>query len=157
MTICIKCLINKDNSDFYKHKQTSDWILHKCILCVKEYQKIKDNSWIDRKREKTPRRKLWKKNFLIKFRKDNPEKYKAMWLVNNFLRYHKELRPTKCFVTGKEWWLIHKHHFDYTKPNQVIPCTPKIHSDFHQWKITEVKPEWILKLPFNNRKYIKSW
>ena len=83
-----------------------------------------------------------------KFREKNPEKRYAQKKVNNFIRFHKELKPDYCFVSWEKSKIIHLHHFDYTKPNEVIPCTPKIHSDFHRWIIKEIKEEWILKLPF---------
>lgn len=148
MVICIKCWIHKDNSEFYKHKQTIDWILHKCKDCVKQYQKEKDNSLIDRIREQTPKRKEWKKSFLKQFRIDNPEKVYAQRKVAGCLRKYPELKPIKCAVTWVEWVRLHLHHFDYTKPNEVIPCTPKIHTDFHRWIITEIKEEWKIILPF---------
>jgi len=84
---------------------------------------------------------------LVDFRNKNPEKYLAQRLVANYWRKHKNEKPNICFVSWENW-KIQLHHFDYTKPNYVIPCTSQIHSDFHTWKIKDIKKERILILPF---------
>lgn len=145
MVICIKCGLDKEKIEFYTHKKTKDGIIHKCKECTKEYIK---NLWTrkenDKKREQTEKRRLWKKQYIKKFYEENPEKRKAQLKVSNFLRFNKDFKRNKCIVCEKES-LIHYHHFDYTKPMEIIPCCPSCHYKFHHEKI-EIKQDWILKL-----------
>lgn len=151
MKKCKQCLQEKPLEEFYSHPQTADWKLAKCKECVKAERR--SEHWRamarinDKKRFNDPKRKEHQKKHLQEFRKNNPEKWKAQCAVNNFLRTHKEWKKTVCAVcwnTGR----VHYHHFDYSKPNEVIPCCPFDHSRFHQWKL-EIQPEWILPLPFS--------
>lgn len=100
----------------------------------------------DLNRKYKEERKLLRIKYANKYVANNPEKKKAQSLVWNFLRFHKELKPNKSFISW-ESWIIHLHHFDYLKPNQVIPCTAMEHSKIHRWLI-EIKDEHILILPF---------
>jgi hypothetical protein len=81
-----------------------------------------------------------------KFRTENPEKWKAEQKVSNFLRNNKDLKPKESIISGEKG-IIHLHHPDYTKPNEVIPCTPREHRAIHAGKIEE-KKEYIITLPF---------
>jgi len=150
MKTCKKCFQEKPFEEFYSHAWMTDWILSTCKECVKAIRRTPEARSAarisDKKRNSTQKRKQMKKQMLQNFRLKNPEKWKAQCAVNNFLRYHKEMKKTCCSVCGKTA-LIHYHHFDYSKPNQVIPCCAFDHSKFHHWK-TEVNPEWILTLPF---------
>lgn len=141
---CIRCWVEKEKICFYSHPETIDWISHKCKECCKEACRWKYNPSYEVERNKNPKRKEYKKKYLKDFRKENPEKWNAQKLVNNFLRYRPELKPKKSLVSG-ETGIIHLHHFDYSKPFEVIPCTPKEHKQFHLSEL-HVKPEFILKL-----------
>ena len=138
MKICNECNEEKDLEQFYSHPSTADKRLPKCKECVKkirrsdhgrEMARIQDN-----KRYSDPKRKEYKKKKLIEFRSKNPEKFKAQGMINNFFRANSEMRKKACSVCWKEW-RIHYHHFDYSKPFDVIPCCPMCHSWFHNWKL----------------------
>lgn len=150
MKKCKKCSIEKEISEFYKHPQMWDGHLWICKLCISERNRSEE--WrerqriFDKKRSKDPKRKAQKKITLYKFRTEHPDKWQAEIKVANFLRYHKDLKPKESSVSW-ETWRLHLHHPDYSKPNEVIPCTPKEHRAFHNWELEE-KREYILILPF---------
>lgn len=150
MKKCKECSNEKDLSEFYTHTQTKDWYLWKCKECIKSGRKTEHERAMsrvrDKKRDQDPKRKAQKKITLYKFRNENPEKWGAEQKVSNFLRYHKDLKPIKSSVSW-DTWRLHMHHPDYSKPNEVIPCTPKEHRAFHNWELEE-KREYILILPF---------
>ena len=147
MVKCIRCWIEKDKSFFYSHPETLDWILHKCKECCKESARWKYNPSYETKRNKEEKRKADKKRHLSNFRNNNPEKWKAQSLVNNFFRAHPEMKPKQSIVSGVHG-LILMHHPDYSKPNEIIPCTPLEHSMFHRWTLN-VQDYFIIKLPIN--------
>lgn len=155
MKKCKKCNIEKPLEEFYSHKKTRDGRLSKCKVCILEERKtpeaLERAKINDKKRNQTERRKNWVKKQTKKFREENPEKWNAHKLVNNFFRSFPEYKTNICVVCWKES-LIHYHHFDYTKPNEVIPCCAYDHRKFHNWE--EVREEYILKLPFEKK---KSW
>lgn len=145
MVICIKCGLDKEKKEFYTHKKTKDGIMHKCKECTKKYIK---NLWTrkqnDKNREQTEKRKIWKKQYIKDFYNKFPEKKKAQNKVNNFLRYNKDLKRNKCIICNAEG-KIHYHHFDYTKPLEIIPCCPECHNKLHKENL-EIKQNRILIL-----------
>lgn len=134
MVICIKCRIEKEKTEFYKHNWTSDGILHKCKECVKEYTRNQDRTEYDKLREQTPKRKKWKKNAQIKYRLNNPKKYRARQIVSNHYRYRKDEKPKLCSNCNSSR-LIELHHEDYDKPREIIPLCSLCHKAYHKWKI----------------------
>lgn len=158
--ICKECLEEKELSDFYKHPQWFLWVLPRCKECIKRWRRTERERImarvINKKRYSKIERKEYMKIKLKEFRIKYPEKYLAQRLVARFLKKNKQYKKNICYVS----WIesrIELHHFDYTKPNYVIPCTHQIHSDFHSWKITEIKNEWILILPFEEKDFIFKW
>ncbi len=150
--ICKECFIDKLLSEYYAHPQWVLWTLPRCKECILKWRRSERERAmakpINKKRSKKLDRMEYRKNGLIKYRKKYPEKYKAQRMVAKFLNKNPSYKQTRCSVTWLEWWIIHMHHYDYSKPNMVIPCNPQTHSDFHTWRIQEIKPEWILELPF---------
>lgn len=150
MKECKQCGVKKELQEFYSHPWTKDRKLPRCKQCILEWRKTEEEKLLararDKKRDKEPDRKLQKKKILYKFRSENPEKWKAEQMVSNFLRYHKEQKP-KVSAVSWEWWRIHLHHPDYSRPNEVIPCTPKEHRAFHSGTLKE-KEEYIKIFPF---------
>lgn len=130
--VCFKCGVEKDLEDFYKHPQMYDGHLNKCKECakkdarernvlraeyVREYDKLRNNR-PERKKHSVEHEKKW--------RKDNPEKYRAHCLLYNAIRDHRILRPNKCEICGKTC-IPHGHHYDYSKPLDVIWMCAKCH------------------------------
>ena len=152
MKQCKECLMEKDLEPFYSHPGTKDRRTSRCKECIKSGRKSeRERSMarvIDNKRYKT---ESWIKKLSSntkKFREKYPEKRKAEQMVSNIIRKKdiRYVRPKYSFVSGATW-RIHLHHFDYSKPFEVIPCTPLEHAAFHKWTL-EVKEEYIWKIPF---------
>ena len=143
MKQCKKCLIEKDFSDFYTHPQTSDWYLWSCKECIKSERS--SPHWRsmarvqDKKRLSDPKRKEYNNKSCRSFRLNNPEKYKAQSMIWHLKRNkrNKHLLTDTCIVCWKIG-MIHYHHFDYTKPNEVIPCCAMCHSKFHHDKLIPI-------------------
>lgn len=148
MKKCKQCWIEKTFDEFYSHPKTKDWYLWKCKECVKKYQssEIWREYWRknDKKREQTEKRKLWKKDYIKKFYEENPEKRKAQHKVSNFLRFNKDFKREKCIICNNQS-KIHYHHFDYTKPMEIIPCCASCHYKLHKNEI-QIQKGWILEL-----------
>jgi hypothetical protein len=85
----------------------------------------------DIKRSKNPERIRYSTMQTKVFRINNPEKWEAHKLVNNFIRNNKEYKPSLC-VNCSATNMLHYHHFDYSLPNKVIPCCPLCHKLFHK-------------------------
>jgi hypothetical protein len=66
-----------------------------------------------------------------KWRKDNPEKYRAQNAVSNAVRDGKLIKGP-CAVCGATK-RIHGHHEDYSKPLQVTWLCAVHHKQLHIW------------------------
>ena len=135
---CQGCGVALPMSEFYQGNP-------KCKTCViarvreyrkKNLEKIKD---YDRRRSQLPHRQKQNnensrrmrreipERILAnnqRWRKKNPEKYRAHCAVNNALRDGRIKRKVRCEDCGKKGPL-HKHHEDYSKPMEVIwLCVP---------------------------------
>lgn len=152
--ICFKCKIEKDISEFYKHSKMFDGYLNKCKECAKKdtinnYQKNR-NYYIeyDRKRNATPKRKVLRKDYIkkhpeikykscIRYKNKFPEKYKASIIFHNAIRSGKIIRYNRCELCG----MVCKpdgHHYDYSKPLDVLWCCKKCHQYIHKEKFVLV-------------------
>ena len=71
------------------------------------------------------------------WQKNNPEKVKAREKVNNAIRSGKIIKPINCSKCNRETRLS-GHHFDYSKPLEVIwlcgSCHKKIHTNLTKSK-----------------------
>lgn len=136
MKQCKKCLIEKDLSEFYRHPSTRDWYINKCISCISKYNhsdewRDKQRSY-DKKRLKDPKRIAYNKVRFENFKINHPEKRNAQVILWNSKRRkcNQHLLTNVCVVCWSIW-IIHYHHFDYSKQKEVIPCCPMCHSKFH--------------------------
>lgn len=132
--ICKECIIEKDYSEFYKYKHTPkpSW---RCKECIKAWRKSERERVMARVIDNNRTRPEWYVyNRTVEDRRKNPIKNKARAIVNRYFRYHKEDKPTVCSNCDIEW-RIELHHFDYTKPREVIPLCSLCHSHIHIWKI----------------------
>jgi len=146
MKKCFKCGVEKSLDDFYVHQQMKDGHLNKCKECSKSDAKYYVNNNRDYYREYEKQRAMLphrvearkkyqelhpekKRKYIKNYKDNNPERIKANQLVNNKLRYGK-LTKKPCAVCGK--LKVHAHHFDYSKPLEVIWLCPKHHKEIHQ-------------------------
>lgn len=145
---CFKCKSIKPLSDFYKHAQMADGRVNKCKECNKkdviENRKNKINYYreYDKKRAMLPHRVKARKEYSKtdsgrkssnkshkKYRKLNPNKYRAHNIVNNAVRDGK-LFKEPCEVCGYTE-SVHAHHDDYLKPLNVRWLCAAHHRQWH--------------------------
>ncbi len=83
----------------------------------------------DRERAKTPARVKRAQSITQKWRKENPDAYRAQNAVNNALRDGKLSRkPCEiCAATNG----VHAHHKDYAKPLDVVWLCARCHHRMH--------------------------
>ena len=136
---CFKCNVVKDLSEFYKHKQMADGHLSKCKECTKNdvgkhrVENIEKIRAYDRKRGKLPHRVSANTIRTRKFRKENPDKYKAHMAINNGKRAGLVTKkPCEVCGTTKR---LESHHDDYSKPLEVRWLCSVHHSEIHKEQI----------------------
>jgi len=147
---CELCKQEKDPSCFYKN------YAHRCKDCKKLYAKQYREKHLDRilvydrNRPNAKERVEKAKEYKSKMRVENPEKYDRIFhsskkryrvkhrekvnaenRINDALRKEKLKRPDECSVCHKKC-VPQGHHFDYTKPLEVIWVCPACHSAIHR-------------------------
>lgn len=133
MKKCFKCGACKALHDFYKHRKMRDGHLNKCKECTKKdvikYRRENDSvREYDRVRAKSPKRRENSTLINKRWRKENPEGYKAHSAVSNAVRSG-ILVKSPCEVCGCE--RVHAHHDDYSKPLSVRWLCALHHHRFH--------------------------
>lgn len=139
MKKCFKCGAMKALHEFYKHKQMADGHLGKCKDCAKTDVKLhrRENDSVreyDRKRSKAPDRLANMAIISKRWRKENPDGYKAHTAVGNAIRDGKIIRGS-CEVCGDP--RTHGHHDDYRKPLSVRWLCALHHTRLHAKENTE--------------------
>lgn len=137
MKSCRRCFIEKDLSEFYKHKQMFDGHLNICKECKKKesivhrennLEKVRE---YDRERGKLPHRRRKSTLTTSRRRKQNALYYKAHTIVGNYLRDGKIKKSKECFWCKCSDSKLEGHHHDYSKPLDLTwlcsPCHKKLH------------------------------
>lgn len=150
MKLCVICNQEKPESEFYKGSG------RKCKECFKKIQRdfrkrnIEHYREYDRNRPNKAERKEAHKAYLRKlketdhkkfadvtyrrankWRKEHQQKQKAWEKLNDAIRYGKIERPKFCSkCKGEE--KIEAHHFDYSKPLDVIWLCSSCHHKLHE-------------------------
>lgn len=134
MKVCGKCGENKDPNEFYRHPRMADGHLRFCKVCVRarvanhRAKNLASVRAYDRERAKRPRRLAFNAENARRWRKENPEKYRAHTVLNNAVRDGK-VRKSPCEVCGSE--KAHGHHHDYSKPFDVRWLCAAHHQEQH--------------------------
>ena len=147
MKKCKECLMEKESEEFYKHPLTKDWLQWRCRNCILKWRHTEKELEMARKRDydryHNPDNK--RRMYVLKnYRKYNPrEKILARQLVYKEFLKNRSIVPEKCPIT----WLPVEclHHFDYSKPLEVIPCSIRWHWRLHSKNPPEIKEEWIIR------------
>ena len=128
---CGTCKKVKKVSLFTKNKSSKDGYKYNCIKCCKivfrkwmlekhsdeEYmqklsrKKCESINTILNKKDENFKLKIYLRT--VKFKKNNPEKCRSWWIVNNAVRYGK-ISKQPCEVCGSV--RVEAHHEDYSKP-----------------------------------------
>ena len=121
MKKCFKCGAEKALHEFYKHKMMADGHLNKCKECtkidVRKHRRENDSvREYDRERSKLPERKSKTAEVTKKWRENNPDGYRAHYLLGNAVRDGR-IKREPCEVCGDA--RTHGHHEDYSRPLDV--------------------------------------
>lgn len=137
MKTCFKCGKVKDLTCFYRHPETKDGYLGKCKECAREYaleyrfKNIKKARAYDRGRNSLPHRLSNRRVGMKAYRKSHPIQIRAMWTINNDVRYGKIVRPHRCQACKTRGRIV-GHHPDYDKPREVVWLCQICHSAEHK-------------------------
>ncbi len=135
MKTCFKCNREKPLSEFYKHAETADGYLGKCKTCtkldVRTHRRINGSvREYDRRRyHENPIRRHHTLVNAKKWQKNNPDGYRAHYLVSNAIRDGRLFKGL-CEVCGTTE-NINAHHEDYSKPLGVIWLCATHHHRHH--------------------------
>ncbi len=151
---CVDCNIEKDISEFYKHKDMLDGYLNKCKTCVKkrisnhriknieqiraydrkrgrlEYR-LEANRFRNKSRNMTEEQKELSRLSNIKWQEKNKIKRSCHIILNNAVKYKKITKPNKCSECGCDG-VIQGHHEDYEKPLDVLWLCQVCHKKLHR-------------------------
>lgn len=144
--ICFKCGAEKSVDDFYRHAAMADGRLGKCKTCTREDVKANRQEnrahyvKFDRLRSRQPDRQVARTAYAKtergvavsrKAKADwehrNPQKKAAATKVHNAIRDGR-LERKPCEVCGVK---AQAHHFDYSRPLDVIWLCSAHHSAYH--------------------------
>lgn len=150
--ICKKCGKEKSINDFYAHKEMSDGHLSFCKECVRkrviehrqnnierirEYDRNRPNARERRIKEiqaikKNAQRYKKYKEQKKEWAKRNKNKRNAHNKIKRALQKGVILKPDKCQICGKTNCNIQGHHYDYTKPLNVLWVCCECHGKLHK-------------------------
>lgn len=105
---------NKINQNHKKYRDSHKDLVHK-----------RTNSWISINKD---RYNKYRKIFMSKWRKDNPDLYKLYLLSNKLIKIPKNKLCESC----NEKLAIERHHPDYNKPLEVKLLCVKCHKEIHK-------------------------
>ena len=163
--VCKKCGKELPIDEFYTHKQMGDGYLNFCKECVKarvskhretniekirEYDRNRPNNKERRKREReaiyADEKRLAKyKEQKQEWAKKNKNKRNAQNKLKRAIQNGSVIKPNKCEICGKINCDIEGHHYDYSKPLDVIwlctECHGKVHKQYGklEFNIEEIK------------------
>lgn len=134
MKRCFKCGKDKDLSCFYKHKAMADGHLNKCKECAKaDVRRNREENprprEYDRSRYHTnPERRKKTSDVARDWARRNPEKRKAQWTLGNAVRDGR-VKKHPCELCGRTD--VEAHHYDYSRPLDVMWLCKTHHREFH--------------------------
>lgn len=181
---CICCGIEKDISEYYSHSQMADGHLNKCKECCKKQNKDNREKHLeyyreyDRNRPNKKERAKKVSEYKNRLRKEDPEKFDSIfhkarknyrknhhdkYLANSKLQHAldtgKVVRPNKCSMCGIDC-IPQGHHYDYSKPLDVIwlcaKCHSKVHVELRRTERGEINPDDRYEITEKGKEYLSS-
>lgn len=136
MKLCSQCGEHKPRTEFYANKSCADRLMGKCKVCWRAQvrERRRTNPAVqayDRKRAKTPERRAHSRAVVIRWRRENPEAYRAETAVGNAIRDGRLAKGEVCEHEGCGRGDVHAHHEDYSKPLEVSWLCPLHHHRHH--------------------------
>jgi hypothetical protein len=134
---CTGCGATKPLADFYTSKGGALGRMSKCKACTKaaagahraaNLEKVRA---YDRERSKLPHRVELRKEVMARYREEHPDRYKAQCAVNNALRDGRLHKEPCCVCDDPE---VEGHHYDYSKPLEVMWLCVEHHRQLHAAK-----------------------
>lgn len=140
MKKCTICGIEKHESEFAKNNQQKSGLNPSCKECKNTYDRSRQKTEHVRSINRSATSKYTRgkgKDNCRKWRDKNPKKYKAQTLLGNALRDKKITKPEICSMCGSNN-VDHGHHWDHSKPLDVVWCCNQCHQDIHNDCVSEV-------------------
>lgn len=132
MKVCFKCLVTQPRTAFYKHKGMLDGRLGKCIACTKKDVKTNRSKHLEYYRSFDRGRGCRQSaEDIRKYRKENPEKYKAHTALNNAIQGGHIQKWPVCALPECEETRVVGHHPDYNFPLDVVWLCQGHHKQAH--------------------------
>jgi hypothetical protein len=128
---CFKCGLEKDLDEFYHHPQTADRHLNKCKWCAMEDIRLYRRNNPVAIKAADQRKYAKAKHYMAEYHKRmkalHPEKYRARNALSNAVRDGRLEKPASCSVCNRSGVRLDGHHFDYSKPLEVVWCCVACH------------------------------
>ena len=136
---CVKCLEEKDTSEFYKNSINKSGYDGKCKQCKRDYAK-----WYRENVQDKNKNRDYQRGWQSSYRKENlhkvyantkrwidknREKQQASNMINQGIKMGR-IKRQPCEVCGE--LKSHGHHNDYTKPLEVIWLCALHHKEIHR-------------------------
>lgn len=146
---CNRCRLEKSLSDgFYLNTGKPEKICKECrLLSIKIHRRENYDPVKERKRHLKRSKNGYFRKAFHKWVEKYPEKYKARYALRNAVKYGK-VKKLSCQKCGQE--KVQAHHYDYSKPLDVIWLCQKHHQELHFQSLEQMKIE------FENRKSLIS-
>lgn len=144
MKTCSRCEENKPEDQFGKNSSASDGLNSACKACLNAYQKDRREKMNASKPAEWKKKSADKAAYMRKWHEKNPgyrTRAKQAWLqlhpdrlaVKEKVRYAVrtgKLQKLPCWTCGDE--KVEAHHYDYSKPLDVVWLCRKHHVELHK-------------------------
>lgn len=135
MKKCTRCGIEKSVSEFQKRKASKDGLTASCKECLSKYDKSRAKlaHRVKAREEyhKTDNYKISHYEAVKKYRINNRDKFLANSKLKYAIKSGKIVKYKICSICGKTDCNIHGHHYDYSKPLDVVWCCEHCHAIIH--------------------------